>query len=124
MRGRSGLAFAVVVTLCSATTAWSGQSDVVAQVLGALRSQGYREIWFERTLLNRVRITAERRGYDREIVVDPGTGEILRDYSERKKRRVPASLFSAILTDAGDHGDSRSAGGDDHESDDHDDSDD
>lgn len=116
--------FAVVVTLCSPTMAWSGQSDAVAQILGALRSQGYREIWFERTLLNRVRITAERRGYDREIVVDPRTGDILRDYSQRQIRRVPAGLFSAILMDKGDHGDGRSAGGDDHDSDDHDDSDD
>ncbi len=124
MWGRSGLAFAVVVTLCSATTAWSGQSDAVAQLLGTLRSQGYREIWFERTLLNRVRITAERRGYDREIVVDPRTGDILRDYSERRKPRVPAGLFGAIVSSAGDHGDSRSQGGDDHDSDDHDDSDD
>lgn len=124
MRGRSGLAFAVVVTLCSATMAWSDQSDAVARMLGALRSQGYREIWFERTLLNRVRITAERRGYDREIVVDPRTGDILRDHSEPRKRRVPAGLFGAILSDAGDHGDSRSDGGDDHDSDGHDDSDD
>jgi hypothetical protein len=128
MRGRSWLACAVAATLCGAAPASAGQGDAVAQLLGDLRAQGYREIWFERTLLNRVRITAERRGYDREIVIDPRTGEILRDYSELQKPRVAQGLFGAIVIRAGERDSGRSQGGDhdsdDHDSDDHDDHDD
>ncbi len=63
------------VFLATAALADSFQSAVVAQ----LRSQGYREINVERTMLGRVRIVAARRGASREIILNPRTGEILRD---------------------------------------------
>lgn len=49
--------------------------DVVAQLM----AQGYRNISQSRTWLGRVRILAYRDGGVREIVMNPRTGEILRD---------------------------------------------
>lgn len=48
-----------------------------------LREQGYVEFAVSRTLLGRVRVIAlAPDGEQREIVFNPATGEILRDYSE------------------------------------------
>jgi hypothetical protein len=48
-----------------------------------LREQGYVEFTVSRTLLGRVRVVAlAPDGSQREIVFNPATGEILRDYSE------------------------------------------
>lgn len=63
------------VFMASAAMAESFQKSVVAQ----LRSQGYREINVETTMLGRVRIVAARGGASREIILNPRTGEILRD---------------------------------------------
>lgn len=54
----------------------SGFSD---KVVRQLRRQGYRDIVVARTLLGRTRITATRGGGLREVVLNPKTGEILRD---------------------------------------------
>lgn len=53
------------------------------QILSILINRGYRILEDERTWLGRQRIIAERDGTRRELVFDPGTGEILRDYSVR-----------------------------------------
>ena len=53
--------------------------DIVDSILGQLRKQGYRSIVQERTLLGRVRIVADRKDGEREIILNPRTGEILRD---------------------------------------------
>jgi hypothetical protein len=48
-----------------------------------LRDQGYVEVDVSRTLLGRIRVVAlTPDGAQREIVLSPATGEILRDYSE------------------------------------------
>lgn len=49
------------------------------QVVRQLRAQGYRNIETSRTLLGRARILATRKGMRREIVLDPRSGEVLRD---------------------------------------------
>jgi hypothetical protein len=55
-------------------------ADAVVQ---QLRAQGYVEFAVSRTLLGRVRVMAVAPdGSQREIVFNPTTGEILRDYSE------------------------------------------
>lgn len=56
-------------------------------VVRQLRGYGYREIEVGRTLLGRVRITAERGDVTREIVLEPRTGEVLRDLS--RSGRMP-----------------------------------
>ncbi len=55
----------------------AGVDDYVRQ----LEAQGYDGISVGRTLLGRLRIEAVRDGERREIIVNRGTGEILRDWS-------------------------------------------
>ncbi len=54
--------------------------DIVASIVSQLRRQGYGSISKQRTFLGRVRIIAERSSGRREIIVNPRTGEILRDF--------------------------------------------
>ena len=48
-----------------------------------LQNQGFRDITVRRTFLGRSRITAKSDRFEREIIVNPRTGEILRDYTEQ-----------------------------------------
>ena len=50
------------------------------QVIDQLRDQGFSEFRVSRTLLGRTMIVATNREYRREIVINPATGVILRDY--------------------------------------------
>jgi hypothetical protein len=52
---------------------------VADPVLRALTKQGYGDITIKRTWLGRLRITAERGGRQREIILNKRTGEVLRD---------------------------------------------
>jgi uncharacterized membrane protein YgcG len=52
---------------------------VVDSIIRQLKRLGFDGIAQERTLLGRVRITADRKDGHREIIVNPRTGEILRD---------------------------------------------
>jgi len=54
--------------------------DIVSAIRAQLRAQGYTSISVTRTLLGRRRIFAKSDEYQREIIVNPRTGEILRDY--------------------------------------------
>ena len=63
------------VGTASAAAAGAFEDSVVAQ----LRGQGYRHIQVARTMLGRVRIVGARHGATREIILNPRTGEILRD---------------------------------------------
>ena len=56
--------------------AQSAQDAIVAQ----LAEQGFRQITISRTFLGRTRIVATSPDLRREIVFNPATGEILRDY--------------------------------------------
>jgi hypothetical protein len=51
------------------------------QVIEALQAKGYVVIVQERTWLGRLRIVAVTKDMRREVVINPGTGEILRDFS-------------------------------------------
>lgn len=51
------------------------------QVARNLAGAGFRITSRRRTLLGRVRFLAVRGGTEREVVLDPSSGEILRDYS-------------------------------------------
>lgn len=53
--------------------------DFAERVVDQLRDQGYVAVQVERTLLGRTRIMAEGRNGHREIILNPRTGEILRD---------------------------------------------
>ncbi len=49
-------------------------------ILTQLRQQGFSEFVVSRTLLGRLHILAFSADYRRELVLNPNTGEILRDY--------------------------------------------
>ena len=51
------------------------------RILAALHDQGYEILQKQRTFLGRMWLLAENDEVRREIVFNPGTGEILRDYS-------------------------------------------
>lgn len=54
-------------------------ADPVAIITLSLEKEGFRVTSARRTLLGRVRILATRQGQNREVVIDPRTGEVLRD---------------------------------------------
>jgi hypothetical protein len=86
------LAVAVLTGLAGASLA----RTVEQQVLGSLAAQGYVILEQGYTFLGRLRIVAENDRFHREIVVNPGTGEILRDYAVKLPRgTTPAAPPSA-----------------------------
>ena len=96
------------------------------QVVDQLRAQGFTEIRVSRTLLGRIRIAAHGNGYEREIILNPRTGEILRDFWD--KEDGDAALISPDERDDDDDGpgsdDAEGGGGRDDDGDDDDSSDD
>lgn len=54
------------------------------RLIADLRAQGYAEVEVRRSWLGRVIIEAEAPGREREIVMNPHTGEILRDIWEHE----------------------------------------
>ena len=84
------------------------------QLVSSLLKQGYVVLEQGYTFLGRLRIVAENAEYRREIVVNPGTGEILRDYAVSLQRlssefarvtpAAPASGGSVFGSGAGNRG--------------------
>ncbi|MGB5556817.1 MAG: hypothetical protein WBN04_02285 [Paracoccaceae bacterium] len=77
MERRKFLALATAAVLAPAV-AWSGPLE--DQIVAQLRGQGYDKIAVSRTLLGRTRFVATSASYRREIILNPRTGEILRDF--------------------------------------------
>ncbi|WP_417278868.1 hypothetical protein [Celeribacter sp.] len=57
-------------------------ASVADQVIAQLKAQGYTQITMGRTFLGRTRIVAQNDDMRREIIINPATGEVLRDYWE------------------------------------------
>jgi hypothetical protein len=74
---------AAVVLACVLPLAGLAQVGAVTQdqIERALTRQGFQVQQVTRTLLGRVHIIATRNGLWREVVLNPSTGEILRDIS-------------------------------------------
>ena len=77
----SKIAVAMALVL-SGSPLW-GQ-DLQDNIVSQLKSQGYSRIEIHRTFLGRTRIVATHKNLWREIVINPSTGLILRDYSVDK----------------------------------------
>ena len=94
--------------LLLANTAFAAASHEEG-VARALIGQGYRITSRRRTWLGRVRFTAEKGRIEREVVLDPSSGEILRDYSS-----ADGGADRPVRPGGGDggHGDAASGGGD------------
>ncbi|MEH7827517.1 hypothetical protein [Gemmobacter denitrificans] len=67
----------------------------VQEIVAQLEYQGYRQIKVNRTWLGRVRIVAVVNSAEREIVINPTTGEILRDYQAEPRRAESSKSGSA-----------------------------
>ena len=88
----------LTLALCL-SPAVAAADTVTDSVIDQLRAQGYSRFTVERTLLGRIRVEAVGSARWREIVFNPQTGEILRDYSEALDRRDRAAL-PRLLVDA------------------------
>ncbi|WP_299424438.1 hypothetical protein [uncultured Shimia sp.] len=75
-------ALALGLTLVAALSGTAQAETRVEAIARHLAEQGYHDIEIGRTFLGRARIEAEKNGMEREIIVNPRTGEILRDYWE------------------------------------------
>ena len=86
MKRRHFLAAATAFALCAAgpLAAQTAEERAIAQ----LRQQGYERFRVSRTMLGRVRILATGPAGEREIVLNPGTGAVLRDHLERDRGRL------------------------------------
>lgn len=110
--------------LAQPVLAQDGQSREtrVEMITRHLAQQGYDGIEVSRTFLGRYRIEAEKNGKEREIILNPATGEILRDYWEDGGGH---QVLGGGLHEAGDPGEGQpegEAGGHDGDDDDgHDD---
>jgi len=95
-------------------------STTEASIVAELREQGFSQVEIRRTLLGRTRIIAKSATYEREIILNPASGVILRDFW-RVRGPVgndgPSSLVGRPnLRDGGDRsgsGQARSAADDD-----------
>jgi hypothetical protein len=80
--------------------------DIAAVWVQQLLLDGYEEIEVSQTWLGRVRIQAEKGDLEREIIFNPQTGEVLRDYSHGGDGGLRLPLgFDVDLDDDDDVGD-------------------
>lgn len=71
---------AAAVALCLAAAPPLGATPARDAVINALQEQGYSIVLVHWTLLGRIRIVANSPELHREIVINPTTGAVLRDY--------------------------------------------
>lgn len=85
MQIKKFVAVSVAAALMSTTAIAQQQGDpVIDGIVSELAAEGYARIEVRRTLLGRVRIAARGNGYEREIILNPRTGEILRDFWDKE----------------------------------------
>lgn len=106
---RRGVLMLGVAALAGAAPAFA--KDIVADIVGQLEARGYDQISVSRTWLGRARIVAKGARGSREIIVNPATGEILRDLSEGSV--AGGGLLEAGGDSSGKGDDSGDDGGDD-----------
>ena len=91
-------------------------------IVAQLRQQGFKRIQVERTLLGRTRIRADGTDGRREIILNPRTGEILRDLWTSSSSGSGGSIINGQNSGSGRvRGDDDSGSDDDGGSDDGDD---
>lgn len=98
MRGKTVLFLAMLAALPA------GAGTLEQELTQQLQSQGYGQVQASRTWLGRLRLQARSGDLMREIVVNPNTGEILRDYAYRvpQSRSGEGGADRAATTATGD----------------------
>lgn len=110
--------FLLMTSAAGASVAFPAYADYVNSVRDQLRQQGYRQISVSSTMLGRTRIVAKSKTGTREIIMNPRTGEILRDlWSSAQGSSGP----SIVGSDADDPDDGQDDDSDDDRDDDADD---
>ena len=110
--------FLLMTSAAGASVAFPAYADYVNSVRDRLRQQGYRQISVSSTMLGRTRIVAKSKTGTREIIMNPRTGEILRDlWSSAQGSSGP----SIVGSDADDPDDGQDDDSDDDRDDDADD---
>lgn len=120
-----GLSLAAFALAVGPVFAGSYSDDVVAQ----LKRRGFNRITVGRTFLGRIRIVAVGNGGRREIILNPKTGEILRDLWTANSFGSDGASSGGVLSNSGSSGNSGDNGSDDDDDeggqdDDHDSNDD
>jgi hypothetical protein len=124
MRRRQMLTGGTATLVLLALGAPALAKEPVEQVMDQLRKQGFGNITVQRTLLGRARILAERGASRREIILNPRTGEILRDLWLDQGGSAVAKSVIGDDTDSDDDNSGKGGGSDDDDDKDDDDSDD
>ena len=116
----------IIVLLCAASPALADADRVRDYVVRELREDGFSEIRITRTWLGRLRFVARTANRRREIVVNPVTGVILRDYVRwlRDEDSKPSSAGKGGGGHDEDDDENDDENGNDDEDDDRDDEDD
>lgn len=111
--------FLVLVTAFSLTGTMPAWADKQDDIVERLVEAGFGQIEITRTLLGRVRIVATKGNVRRELVINPRTGEVLRDVTlvaEDGKSSSGSSEGKGRSSNSGSGSDDD--GGDDDDSDD------
>lgn len=96
MMNRRRVITGLAATVLAASGAWAG--DVGDDIVAQLKAQGFETVEIETTWLGRLRVVATRADGQREIVLNPRTGEVLRDVWTGKG----SGSRKPILDDVGD----------------------
>ena len=114
--------FLLMTSAAAASVAFPAHADYVSSVREQLRRQGYRQISVSSTMLGRTRIVAKSKTGTREIIMNPRTGEILRDLWSSAQGSSGPSIVGSDADDPDDgQDDARDDDGDDDSEDDRDD---
>jgi hypothetical protein len=113
MKRRVFIASAMAIVASPVTEAFADFSD---DIVAALRKQGYETIEVSRTLLGRTRILATAPWGRRELILNPRTGEILRDIlTDAEGNVVPVGGVDTSGVSGDDHSGPGGGGGDNDE---------
>ena len=107
MMTRSSLKLAAALSVALAGPALA--QDYVGGITGQLRDLGFEQIEVRQTLLGRARIIARSADGQREIILNPNNGEILRDFWQAS----PGKAATSRLVDNRNSGGSDRSGSDD-----------
>lgn len=99
MRGMNRRKFLAGLVSIIATPALA--QDNADGIIRQLQQLGFRKFRVSRTWLGRVRIVAEKTGVQREIIVNPRSGEILRDYTRTLEATGKTTGNTVLSGDAG-----------------------
>jgi len=84
----------IICLALSGAPQFAAAQSVQDQIVSQLRGQGFTEITMQRTWLGRIRVVALRDDLRRELVFNPQTGEILRDYWQEIDDDEGPTLFN------------------------------